>query len=103
MTPGAKVSEGVRASFWPQRRSARGLFPMIDRYRHDDCKSNGYRKAPRSMILHAERPRDVAANPVERSWLIVLERCSPMPPFDPYGVFGVLYSTSFCNGFQTVS
>lgn len=29
--------------------------------------------------------------------------CSPMPRYDPYGVFGVLYSTSFWNGFQTVS
>ena len=29
---------------------------------------------------------------------------SVMPPgYDPYGVFGVLYSTSFCNGFHTVS
>ena len=28
---------------------------------------------------------------------------SPMPWYDPYGVFGVLYSTSFWNGFQTVS
>jgi hypothetical protein len=49
-------------------------FPMTDRYRHDDCKSNGHRSAPRSMILHAALPRDVAANPMERSWLIVLER-----------------------------
>ncbi len=28
---------------------------------------------------------------------------SPKPRYDPYGVFGVLYSTSFWNGFQTVS
>ena len=29
--------------------------------------------------------------------------CSPVPRYDAYGVFGVLYSTSFWNGFQTVS
>jgi len=34
---------------------------------------------------------------------LVRERSRAAPRYDPYGVFGVLYSTSFWNGFQTVS
>ncbi len=50
---------------------------------------------------YKRRPGDAARDHMDGG--IVLERLLTYARYDPYGVFGVLYSTSFWNGFQTVS